>query len=122
MLLKCAGFKRAVFSLAVERSLVFRGGDQLGRKFPADDRERSPFAIRTALVFGAEQAVESARGGQRPQVRSAFGPDHAVLEAGDVGRLRELGWELVSVAGLDLFPMTQHVEAVAVLRPAHGLH
>jgi tRNA/tmRNA/rRNA uracil-C5-methylase (TrmA/RlmC/RlmD family) len=36
----------------------------------------------------------------------------------DVGHLRGQGWELVSVAGLDLFPMTQHVEAVALLRPA----
>lgn len=34
----------------------------------------------------------------------------------DVGTLRRAGWELVSVTGLDLFPNTAHVEAVAVLR------
>ncbi len=36
----------------------------------------------------------------------------------DVGHLRAQGWVLESVRGLDLFPMTQHLEAVALLRPA----
>ena len=35
----------------------------------------------------------------------------------DVGFLRAAGWRLASVRGLDLFPMTQHVEAVALLLP-----
>jgi tRNA/tmRNA/rRNA uracil-C5-methylase (TrmA/RlmC/RlmD family) len=35
----------------------------------------------------------------------------------DVGHLRAAGWTLVSVRGYDLFPMTQHVEAVALLVP-----
>jgi tRNA/tmRNA/rRNA uracil-C5-methylase (TrmA/RlmC/RlmD family) len=35
----------------------------------------------------------------------------------DVGLARERGWRLASVRGLDLFPMTQHVEAVALLLP-----
>lgn len=35
----------------------------------------------------------------------------------DVGFLRAAGWRLASVRGFDLFPMTQHVEAVALLLP-----
>jgi len=36
----------------------------------------------------------------------------------DVGFLRAAGWRVVSVRGFDLFPMTQHLEAVAVLVPS----
>jgi tRNA/tmRNA/rRNA uracil-C5-methylase (TrmA/RlmC/RlmD family) len=35
----------------------------------------------------------------------------------DVGFLRAAGWRVASVRGLDLFPMTQHLEAVALLLP-----
>jgi len=35
-----------------------------------------------------------------------------------VGFLRAAGWRVVSVRGFDLFPMTQHLEAVAVLVPS----
>ena len=36
----------------------------------------------------------------------------------DVGFLRAAGWRVASVRGFDLFPMTQHVEAVALLVPS----
>jgi tRNA/tmRNA/rRNA uracil-C5-methylase (TrmA/RlmC/RlmD family) len=35
----------------------------------------------------------------------------------DVGFLRTAGWRVASVRGFDLFPMTQHLEAVALLLP-----
>jgi len=35
----------------------------------------------------------------------------------DVGFLRAAGWRVASVEGFDLFPMTQHLEAVALLLP-----
>ena len=35
----------------------------------------------------------------------------------DVGHARSRGWRVGSVRGLDLFPMTQHLEAVALLLP-----
>ena len=35
----------------------------------------------------------------------------------DVGVARAAGWRLAQVRGLDLFPMTSHVEAVALLLP-----
>ncbi|WP_373689346.1 hypothetical protein [Rothia santali] len=36
----------------------------------------------------------------------------------DAGYLRGLGWRLRSTRGLDLYPETHHVEAVAVFEPA----
>ena len=39
-----------------------------------------------------------------------------VALARDVATLSELGYELQSVRGFDLFPHTHHVEALAVLR------
>jgi tRNA/tmRNA/rRNA uracil-C5-methylase (TrmA/RlmC/RlmD family) len=35
----------------------------------------------------------------------------------DVGHARSRGWQVGSVRGFDLFPMTQHLEAVALLVP-----
>ncbi|MFI7437064.1 class I SAM-dependent RNA methyltransferase [Micromonospora haikouensis] len=37
--------------------------------------------------------------------------------ARDVRTFAEAGWELVALRGFDLFPMTQHVELVGLLRP-----
>jgi len=35
----------------------------------------------------------------------------------DIGHLRAAGWQVARVQGYDLFPMTQHLEAVALLLP-----
>jgi tRNA/tmRNA/rRNA uracil-C5-methylase (TrmA/RlmC/RlmD family) len=37
--------------------------------------------------------------------------------ARDLRVLLDAGWTLASLQGLDLFPMTEHVELVAVLEP-----
>jgi tRNA/tmRNA/rRNA uracil-C5-methylase (TrmA/RlmC/RlmD family) len=37
--------------------------------------------------------------------------------ARDLKVLLDVGWELEGLRGLDLFPMTEHVEVVAVLTP-----
>lgn len=42
--------------------------------------------------------------------------DPAAL-ARDLGQVRAAGWRVASVRGFDLFPMTHHVEAVALLLP-----
>lgn len=39
----------------------------------------------------------------------------------DTGTLRGLGWEPVSVRAFDLFPMTHHVECVAIFQPASDM-
>jgi tRNA/tmRNA/rRNA uracil-C5-methylase (TrmA/RlmC/RlmD family) len=38
----------------------------------------------------------------------------------DVGTFRGLGWELTELRAFDLFPMTHHVECVALLVPGPG--
>jgi tRNA/tmRNA/rRNA uracil-C5-methylase (TrmA/RlmC/RlmD family) len=38
--------------------------------------------------------------------------------ARDIGTFRALGWQLTTLRAFDLFPMTQHVECVALLEPA----
>jgi tRNA/tmRNA/rRNA uracil-C5-methylase (TrmA/RlmC/RlmD family) len=42
--------------------------------------------------------------------------DPAAL-ARDVGTFRAAGWRLAALRGYDCFPMTQHVECVALLHP-----
>ena len=38
----------------------------------------------------------------------------------DIGYVRALGWHVASVRGFDLFPMTHHMEAVALMVPGAG--
>jgi hypothetical protein len=38
----------------------------------------------------------------------------------DIGYARAKGWQVASVRGFDLFPMTHHMEAVALLIPGAG--
>jgi tRNA/tmRNA/rRNA uracil-C5-methylase (TrmA/RlmC/RlmD family) len=45
--------------------------------------------------------------------------DPAAL-ARDLRAALDLGWQVDAVRGLDLFPMTHHLEAVALLRPTRG--
>ena len=41
--------------------------------------------------------------------------------ARDIATARSLGWRLESLRALDLFPMTHHVECIALLVPAVSL-
>ncbi len=41
--------------------------------------------------------------------------------ARDIGTFRELGWRLTTLRAFDCFPMTQHVECVALLEPPETL-
>lgn len=52
----------------------------------------------------------------RPRVIAYVACDPAALGR-DVSVFREFGWEVSSVRGFDLFPMTHHVECVAILNP-----
>lgn len=53
----------------------------------------------------------------RPRAVAYVACDPAALGR-DVAAFRALGWRLVGVRGLDLFPLTHHLEAVAHLVPA----
>jgi tRNA/tmRNA/rRNA uracil-C5-methylase (TrmA/RlmC/RlmD family) len=41
--------------------------------------------------------------------------------ARDVATFRSRGWELAGLRAFDCFPMTQHIECVALLEPRNSL-
>ena len=65
---------------------------------------------------GAGLEVTRALAGMRPRRLVYVACDPASF-ARDLRVLLDVGWELTSLRGLDLFPMTEHVELVAVLTP-----
>ena len=65
---------------------------------------------------GAGLEVTRALAGTRPRRLVYVACDPASF-ARDLRVLLDVGWELTSLRGLDLFPMTEHVELVAVLVP-----
>ncbi|CAA9360779.1 MAG: 23S rRNA (Uracil-5-) -methyltransferase RumA [uncultured Frankineae bacterium] len=65
---------------------------------------------------GAGLEVTRALAGLRPRRLAYVACDPASF-ARDLRVLLDAGWTLASLRGLDLFPMTEHVELVAVLEP-----
>ena len=65
---------------------------------------------------GAGLAVTRALAGMRPRRLVYVACDPASF-ARDLRVLLDVGWDLDSLRGFDLFPMTEHVELVAVLTP-----
>ena len=65
---------------------------------------------------GAGLAVTRALAAMRPRRMAYVACDPASF-ARDLRVLLDVGWELESLRGFDLFPMTEHVELVAVLAP-----
>lgn len=65
---------------------------------------------------GAGREVMAALGTLRPRVIGYLACDPAAL-ARDVGYAREQGWRLDRLWAFDAFPMTHHVECLAILRP-----
>jgi tRNA/tmRNA/rRNA uracil-C5-methylase (TrmA/RlmC/RlmD family) len=67
---------------------------------------------------GAGTAVMAALGGRAvPPRRIAYVACDAPSLARDLRVLVDLGWSLVGLRAFDLFPMTEHVEVLAVLEP-----
>lgn len=85
-------------------------------------------ALLTAVDFGVDVVVlDPPRAGAGKQTMAAIlalapravtyvGCDPASL-ARDVGTARQQGWQLSSLRAFDAFPMTHHVECVALLEP-----
>lgn len=65
---------------------------------------------------GAGPKVVAGIAGLQPRVVAYVACDPAPL-ARDLGHFAAAGYEVASLRAFDLFPMTQHVECVAVLRP-----
>jgi tRNA/tmRNA/rRNA uracil-C5-methylase (TrmA/RlmC/RlmD family) len=66
---------------------------------------------------GAGAAVVKAIAAAGPRAVAYVACDPAAL-ARDVATFRSLGWELGSIRAFDCFPMTRHIECVALLTPA----
>jgi tRNA/tmRNA/rRNA uracil-C5-methylase (TrmA/RlmC/RlmD family) len=67
---------------------------------------------------GAGRGVMAALAGLRPPPRRvAYVSCDAASFARDLRVLTDAGWSMPSLRALDLFPMTEHVELVAVLEP-----
>jgi tRNA/tmRNA/rRNA uracil-C5-methylase (TrmA/RlmC/RlmD family) len=68
---------------------------------------------------GAGKDVIEAVLTRRPRAVAYVACDPAALSR-DLRRAAHAGYRSVSIRGFDLFPMTHHLEAVAILRPAAG--
>jgi tRNA/tmRNA/rRNA uracil-C5-methylase (TrmA/RlmC/RlmD family) len=66
---------------------------------------------------GAGAVVVTAIAAARPRAVAYVACDPAAL-ARDVATFRTLGWEMREIRAFDCFPMTQHIECVALLTPA----
>ena len=94
-------------------------------RFTADrvDRGLRHLPERTDLVVldpprtGAGKAVVKMVVERRPRAIAYVACDPAAL-ARDLGTAQALGYRAVSIRAFDLFPMTHHVECVAILHPA----
>jgi tRNA/tmRNA/rRNA uracil-C5-methylase (TrmA/RlmC/RlmD family) len=86
------------------------------------DRGLNTLPTRTDLVVldpprtGAGKAVIQAIASRRPRAIAYVACDPAAL-ARDLGTAKALNYDVISLRAFDLFPMTQHVECVAVLQP-----
>ncbi|MHB1725885.1 MAG: class I SAM-dependent RNA methyltransferase [Acidimicrobiales bacterium] len=81
----------------------------------------SDLAVLDPPRRGAGPTVMAALASLRPPLRrlASVSCDPATF-ARDLRVLLDLGWSLRSLRAFDLFPMTEHVELVAVVEPASG--
>lgn len=69
---------------------------------------------------GAGQEVMQRIAALRPRAIAYVACDPAAL-ARDVATARQMGWDMTALRAFDLFPMTHHVECVALLEPRDSL-
>ncbi|MCW3157818.1 class I SAM-dependent RNA methyltransferase [Micropruina sonneratiae] len=105
------------------RAVELARGNVPEASFQAGDVERTLRRLpgRADLVVldppraGAGRAVMGAVSQRRPRAIAYVACDPAAL-ARDLGYAAELGWQASRIVGYDLFGMTHHLEAVAILR------
>ncbi|MET1007308.1 MAG: TRAM domain-containing protein [Propionibacteriaceae bacterium] len=108
------------------RAVEYARGNVPGAKFTAGkvDRALRTLPKRTDLVVldpprtGAGKDVVDAVLARRPRAVAYVACDPAAL-ARDLARAARGGYRPTSIRAFDLFPMTHHLEAVAILEP-HG--
>lgn len=83
--------------------------------------DRLPAAVDLVVLdpprAGAGAAVLAAVVARRPRAIAYVACDSAAL-ARDLRLAAEAGYQLASLRAFDLFPMTHHVECVAILKPS----
>jgi len=80
------------------------------------DRDRVDLVVLDPPRVGAKRGVVNAVAQRGPRAISYVACDPAAL-ARDIGYFAEHGYELTELRCFDLFPMTHHVECVALLLP-----
>jgi tRNA/tmRNA/rRNA uracil-C5-methylase (TrmA/RlmC/RlmD family) len=79
--------------------------------------DRADLVVLDPSRSGAGSQVMTAIAALRPRVIAYVACDPVVL-ARDLGTARSLGYDLRSLRVFDAFPMTHHMECLAVLEPA----
>lgn len=87
------------------------------RALPRTGWHRADLVVLDPPRPGAGRGVVDRIAGLRPRAVAYVACDPAAL-ARDVGYFGGHGYRLADLRGFDLFPMTQHVECVALLEPA----
>ena len=78
--------------------------------------ERADVVVLDPPRAGAGRDVVATIVGLAPRVVTYVACDPAAL-ARDLGYFASHGYELTNLRGFDAFPMTQHIECIATLRP-----
>ncbi len=82
-------------------------------------KNRADIVVLDPPRVGARRKVVRAIVGLRPRAVAYVACDPAAL-ARDIGYFAEQGYELAELRAFDLFPMTHHIECVALLVPGDG--
>ena len=110
-------------AIRTARSNLADHGDRVRLRAERVDRALAALPRRTDLVVldpprtGAGKVVVAEVLARRPRAVAYVACDPAAL-ARDLGLAARHGYVATSIRGFDLFPMTQHVECVALLAPA----
>jgi tRNA/tmRNA/rRNA uracil-C5-methylase (TrmA/RlmC/RlmD family) len=110
----CADAARNVHDLPHVRVRTAAVTRQLLRDLPPPD-----LVVLDPPRAGAGIALTRELGRMRPRRLAYVSCDPASF-ARDLAVLRAAGWSMPSLRALDLYPMTEHVELVAVLEPPSG--
>ena len=107
-----SGIREATRNVPQARFIAARVDKALDR-FPG----RTDVVVLDPPRTGAGSGVISRVAGLRPRAIAHVACDPAALGR-DLALYAKQGWQLESLRAFDLFPMTHHVECVAMLRPA----
>lgn len=107
-----AGAKRSLHDVAT----VHLHEDRVDRWLRQTRLRRCDLIVLDPPRAGAKKQVMERMIGLKPRAIAYVACDPAAL-ARDIATAKALGWQLSALQAFDLFPMTHHVECVALLQP-----